>query len=70
VSSLALPVKDSLNISFEFFPPKTPEMEQTLWKSITRLAPMAPQYVSETNGAGGATLERTHHTDRRILTQT
>jgi methylenetetrahydrofolate reductase (NADPH) len=58
------------NISFEFFPPKTAEMEQTLWRSITRLAPMSPHFVSVTYGAGGSTRERTHNTVRRILTET
>ena len=31
-----------IRVSFEFFPPKTEEMEQTLWESITRLAPLDP----------------------------
>jgi methylenetetrahydrofolate reductase (NADPH) len=57
-------------ISFEFFPPKTAEMEATLWKSITRLAPMSPRFVSVTYGAGGSTRERTHHTVHRILNET
>jgi methylenetetrahydrofolate reductase (NADPH) len=57
-------------VSFEFFPPKTPEMEETLWRSITRLAPLAPRFVSVTYGAGGSTRERTHNTVRRILTET
>jgi methylenetetrahydrofolate reductase (NADPH) len=61
---------DPLNVSFEFFPPKTPEMEETLWASITRLAPMRPRFVSVTYGAGGSTRERTHRTVRRILTET
>lgn len=57
-------------ISFEFFPPKTEEMESTLWKSIQRLAPLAPDFVSVTYGAGGGTRERTHHTVRRLLKET
>lgn len=59
-----------IEVSFEFFPPKTAEMEQTLWKSIQRLAPLAPRFVSVTYGAGGSTRERTHHTVRRILSET
>ena len=39
-------------VSFEFFPPSTEEMEKTLWESIERLKPMAPQFVSVTYGAG------------------
>lgn len=57
-------------VSFEFFPPKTAEMEATLWRSITRLAPLAPRFVSVTYGAGGSTRERTHHTVHRILQET
>jgi methylenetetrahydrofolate reductase (NADPH) len=59
-----------IEVSFEFFPPKTAEMEQTLWDSITRLAPMTPKFVSVTYGAGGSTRERTHATVKRILTET
>jgi methylenetetrahydrofolate reductase (NADPH) len=57
-------------ISFEFFPPKTEEMEQSLWKTIKRLAPLAPNFVSVTYGAGGSTRERTHSTIARILAET
>ena len=60
----------SVRVSFEFFPPKTEEMEKTLWESITRLAPLAPIFVSVTYGAGGSTRERTHATVRRILNET
>jgi methylenetetrahydrofolate reductase (NADPH) len=57
-------------ISFEFFPPKTEEMERSLWDTITRLAPLTPNFVSVTYGAGGSTRERTHSTIARILTET
>jgi methylenetetrahydrofolate reductase (NADPH) len=59
-----------LRVSFEFFPPKTGEMERTLWESITRLAPLGPSFVSVTYGAGGTTRERTHSTVKRILAET
>jgi methylenetetrahydrofolate reductase (NADPH) len=59
-----------LSISFEFFPPKTEEMERTLWESIARLAPLNPSFVSVTYGAGGGTRERTHATVKRILSET
>jgi methylenetetrahydrofolate reductase (NADPH) len=59
-----------IGVSFEFFPPKTAEMEQTLWDSITRLAPLGPNFVSVTYGAGGSTRERTHTTVKRILSET
>jgi methylenetetrahydrofolate reductase (NADPH) len=57
-------------ISFEFFPPKTDEMERSLWETITRLAPLSPNFVSVTYGAGGSTRERTHSTISRILKET
>jgi methylenetetrahydrofolate reductase (NADPH) len=57
-------------ISFEFFPPKTEEMEKSLWETIKRLAPLTPNFVSVTYGAGGSTRERTHSTITRILNET
>jgi methylenetetrahydrofolate reductase (NADPH) len=57
-------------ISFEFFPPKTEEMERSLWDTIKRLAPLHPSFVSVTYGAGGSTRERTHATIARILKET
>jgi methylenetetrahydrofolate reductase (NADPH) len=59
-----------LNVSFEFFPPKTEAMEENLWRSIERLAPLSPSFVSVTYGAGGSTRERTHATVSRILSET
>ena len=59
-----------LRVSFEFFPPKTEAMEETLWRSIERLAPLSPSFVSVTYGAGGSTRERTHATLARILAET
>ncbi len=57
-------------VSFEFFPPKTPEMEAALWRAITRLAPLGPRFVSVTYGAGGTTRERTHRTVARVVRET
>jgi methylenetetrahydrofolate reductase (NADPH) len=57
-------------VSFEFFPPGDATMEQTLWSSIERLAPLAPRFVSVTYGADGSTRERTHNTVTRILRET
>jgi methylenetetrahydrofolate reductase (NADPH) len=59
-----------IGVSFEFFPPKTEKMEEQLWASIKRLAPLAPEFVSVTYGAGGSTRERTHATVARIVNET
>ncbi len=72
LSALALRFSGMVNlrVSFEFFPPRTGEMERMLWKSIPRLAPIEPDFVSVTYGAGGGTRDRTHATVRRILEET
>ncbi|MEM8934813.1 MAG: methylenetetrahydrofolate reductase [NAD(P)H] [Pseudomonadota bacterium] len=59
-----------LKISFEFFPPRTPAMHEKLWGSVTKLAPLNPEFVSVTYGAGGSTRERTHETVARIIDET
>lgn len=59
-----------LSVSFEFFPPNSEKMEETLWSAIKRLEPLAPDFVSVTYGAGGTTRERTHNTVSRILRET
>src|SRR5450755_4055676 len=66
LSMLAHPVQ----VSFEFFPPGDEKMEQTLWQSIQRLAPLRPRFVSVTYGADGSTRERTHDLVLRILRET
>src|SRR4029453_10167126 len=62
--------RGAIDVSFEFFPPKSAAMEETLWRSIRRLEPLRPNYVSVTYGAGGSTRERTHATLARILRET
>ncbi|MGH8311022.1 MAG: methylenetetrahydrofolate reductase [Steroidobacteraceae bacterium] len=57
-------------VSFEFFPPGDAVMEQTLWTSVQRLAPLAPRFVSVTYGADGSTRERTHNIVMRLLRET
>jgi len=61
---------DEINVSFEFFPPKSEKMETTLWSAIDRLSPLAPKFVSVTYGAGGSTRERTHTTVSRMVKET
>ena len=60
----------AIEVSFEFFPPGDSEMEATLWKSIERLAPLAPRFVSVTYGADGSTRERTHNVVTRVQRET
>ncbi|MGE3245419.1 MAG: methionine synthase [Beijerinckiaceae bacterium] len=59
-----------IKVSFEFFPPRTAEMDEALWSSIETLAPTNPDFVSVTYGAGGTTRERTHATVARIVRDT
>lgn len=62
--------RGDIAVSFEFFPPKTDKMAETLWSSIENLAPLHPRFVSVTYGAGGSTRDRTHATVERILKET
>ncbi len=61
---------NKMSVSFEFFPPKTAEMEVSLWEAFHRLAPLQPSFVSVTYGAGGSTRERTHATVAKIIQDT
>ena len=58
------------SVSFEFFPPKSEEAEASLWRAINALAPLKPDFVSVTYGAGGSTRERTHATVARLAQET
>jgi methylenetetrahydrofolate reductase (NADPH) len=66
LAGIARPVQ----VSFEFFPPADATMEQTLWASIERLAPLRPRFVSVTYGADGSTRERTHNIVSRVQRET
>ena len=57
-------------VSFEFFPPSTDRMQETLWASVKRLESLAPRFVSVTYGADGSTRERTHDAVERIVRET
>ena len=62
--------KANIKVSFEFFPPSSPKMEEGLWKSVEKLGPLGPSFVSVTYGAGGSTRERTHATISRLKKET
>jgi len=64
--SLFSDLPGDIEISFEFFPPKTEKMAETLWNSVETLSPLAPRFVSVTYGAGGSTRTRTHEQVVRI----
>jgi len=61
---------NNVEVSFEFFPPHTKEMEATLWKAVQRLKDLGPRFVSVTYGADGSTRDRTHADVKRIVTET
>jgi len=62
--------KSPIEVSFEFFPPKTPAMEEKLWDSVQKLAPLRPNFMSVTYGAGGSTRDRTQKTVVRMAKET
>lgn len=61
---------NNVEVSFEFFPPNTEKMEETLWKSVQCLKDLKPRFVSVTYGADGSTRERTHTAVERIVRET
>ncbi len=63
-------VQGQINVSFEFFPPRTSEMEQTLWNSIDRLSSLKPKFVSVTYGANSGERDRTHRIIKGIKDRT
>ncbi|ORJ50372.1 methylenetetrahydrofolate reductase [NAD(P)H] [Kluyvera intermedia] len=63
-------VHGQINVSFEFFPPRTSEMEQTLWNSIDRLSSLKPKFVSVTYGANSGERDRTHSIIKGIKDRT
>jgi len=67
---MSKPTTEHVKVSFEFFPPHSEKMQETLWNSIQRLASLGPDFVSVTYGADGSTRERTHDVVERIVTET
>ncbi|EFM0027765.1 methylenetetrahydrofolate reductase [Escherichia coli] len=63
-------VQGQINVSFEFFPPRTSEMEQALWNSIDRLSSLKPKFVSVTYGANSGERDRTHSIIKGIKDRT
>ncbi|HFF0757884.1 TPA: methylenetetrahydrofolate reductase [Escherichia coli] len=63
-------VQGQINVSFEFFPPRTSEMEQTLWNSTDRLSSLKPKFVSVTYGANSGERDRTHSIIKGIKDRT
>ncbi|EIN5959653.1 methylenetetrahydrofolate reductase [Vibrio cholerae] len=59
-----------INVSFEFFPPSSPQMEETLWGSVHRLKILQPKFVSVTYGANSGERDRTHSIIKAIKDQT
>lgn len=59
-----------INVSFEFFPPKTEKMEETFWASVHRLKTMKPTFVSVTYGANSGERDRTHSIVKSIKQET
>lgn len=60
----------NINVSFEFFPPKTEKMETMLWDSIHRLKTLKPKFVSVTYGANSGERDRTHSIVKSIQQET
>ncbi len=58
------------SVSFEFFPPTDPEMEQLLWTTVAELEGLRPTFVSVTYGADGSTRDRTVEVVRRLQRDT
>jgi len=69
-SPLFAGLEGDIGVSFEFFPPKSEKMAETLWDAVRTLEPLSPRFVSVTYGAGGSTRERTHATVERIVKET
>jgi methylenetetrahydrofolate reductase (NADPH) len=63
-------INKSIRVSFEFFPPKLGEAEQSFWATVRKLEQINPDFVSVTYGAGGTTQDRTLATLNRLTLET
>lgn len=63
-------LSDNINVSFEFFPPSSEKMEETLWNSVHRLKTLQPKFVSVTYGANSGERDRTHSIIKEIKAET
>ncbi|WP_339389887.1 methylenetetrahydrofolate reductase, partial [Vibrio neptunius] len=63
-------LSDNINVSFEFFPPSSEKMEETLWNSVHRLKTLKPKFVSVTYGANSGERDRTHSIIKEIKAET
>lgn len=62
--------REAFGVSFEFFPPKSDEMEAQLWDTVEKLVSWNPDFVSVTYGAGGSTKAPTIEAVRRLIHET
>ncbi|WP_137130239.1 methylenetetrahydrofolate reductase [NAD(P)H] [Rhizobium sp. FY34] len=67
--TIAHPARNAFRVSFEFFPPKSPDMEHQLWETVQDLAGFEPDFVSVTYGAGGTTKAPTFNTVQRLIAE-
>jgi methylenetetrahydrofolate reductase (NADPH) len=63
-------INKSIRVSFEFFPPKPGEAEESFWATVRKLEQISPDFVSVTYGAGGTTQDRTLATLNRLSSET
>ncbi|OLQ89968.1 methylenetetrahydrofolate reductase [NAD(P)H] [Vibrio ponticus] len=63
-------LSDNINVSFEFFPPSSEKMEETLWNSVHRLKTLKPKFISVTYGANSGERDRTHSIIKDIKSAT
>lgn len=63
-------LSNNINVSFEFFPPSSEKMEETLWNSVHRLKTLKPKFVSVTYGANSGERDRTHSIIKEIKAET